>query len=439
MSKSDPKKFVIPSQPLQGIPPEQKALLQLVSDAAAARSLPVYIVGGFVRDLFLARPTSDLDLVVVGDAIPFARSLAAQFGGKVTVHARFGTAQWFLPEALLKQGPVPVSSTPVPVVLDLISARSETYPHAAVLPTVRRASLDEDLRRRDFTINTLALRLDGDHFGEVRDNLNALQDLHTGVVRVLHPASFTDDPTRIFRAVRYEQRYGFHLARETLNLIPAARPLIDNLSPKRLHHELDLILEEENAASMIKRLADLKILRVVHPALKWKPSARSRFSRGWDTAGTLASAPSRSALGWALWLMDVSKSDLAGIDKRLHFEAELRGMVQAASALLTVVKSFVGKKPGHVVALLDGYPLTAITAVFLSMPSGPQRTILHEYLETWRHIKPRTTGHTLLKLGLPAGPVYQSILWRLREAWINGDVKTDAEERELLKELTKQK
>jgi len=406
------------------LPPDHLTLLRLVADEAAARRIPLYLVGGFVRDLLLGRSVKDFDLVVEGDAIPLAKALAAQHGGRVTVHVRFGTAQWFLPDSDIHAR-------------DFISTRSESYKHPAALPTVKPGMLIDDLRRRDFTINTLALRLDGEHFGELRDDLGGLEDLQAGLVRVLHPVSFMDDPTRLFRSVRYEQRYGFQIAPETLALIPDARLLINRLSAERVRHELDLVLEEEKAASMLKRLAELGILAAVHPALEWNKATQTRFVNGMAAAQTLEYPPSHRTLGWTLWLMDVPLPGLESIEKRLHFESGLRDMLLAASALFADVNSLAGKEPSRCVAVLDAVPLKAVQAVSLALSAGPARQELYDYLETWRHVKPKTTGHDLKKRGLPPGPVYQSILRRLREARLDGEVETVDEEMALLDKLTK--
>lgn len=404
--------------------PDRLFLLQTVADAASARGLPLYLVGGFVRDLFLGRSVKDFDLVVEGDAIPLAKALAAQYGGRVTAHARFGTAQWFLPDSDIHA-------------LDFISTRSETYKHPAALPTVKPGMLIDDLHRRDFTINTLALRLDGDHFGELRDDLGGLEDLQAGLVRAFHPVSFVDDPTRLFRAVRYEQRYGFQIAPETLALIPDARLLIKDLSAERVRHELDLVLEEENAVSILKRLAELGVLAAVHPALEWNTATQTRFLNGMAAAQTLEHPPCHRSLGWTLWLMDVRLPGLKSIEKRLHFESGLRDMLLAAAALFADVNSLADKKPSRCVAVLDAVPLKAVQAVSLAQPAGARRQELHDYLETWRHVKPKTTGHDLKKRGLPPGPAYQSILQRLREAWLDGEVKTVDEEMDTLEKLIK--
>jgi tRNA nucleotidyltransferase (CCA-adding enzyme) len=405
------------------LPPDRLSLLRMVADEAGARVLPLYIVGGFVRDLLLGRHATDFDLVVEGDAVAFARSLAGKHGGKVTGHAHFGTAQWFLPESL-------ASSNSRLSTLDLISARSESYAHPGALPKVKLGSLTDDLRRRDFTVNTLALRLDGGHFGELRDTLGGLDDLRRGLIRVLHPQSFIDDPTRIFRAVRYEQRLGFKIEPETLALLSKALPLIDKLSAERVRHELDLILEEENAAGMLKRLAELKALAAVHPELEWDASIRKRFE-----SGRVVSPAERQQFGWMFWLMHLPRTSLEQIEKRLHFHAGLRDDVFASSAIYTDLDSLTGKKPSQCVAVLDEFPLAAVRAVQLAASRGEERRNLQDYIETWRHVKPKTTGHTLKKLGLEPGPVYQSILLKLKNAWLDGEITSPAQENERLSVL----
>ena len=162
---------------------QQRDLLRLIAEDATARRLPLYAVGGFARDLLLGRRVRDFDLVAEGDAIPFARALSRAHGGRVTAHTKFHTATWFLPPNL-------VSDARGAEALDFISARSETYEYPAALPTVKLGTIADDLRRRDFSINALAVRLDGEHFGELRDDLGGMTDLERGLIRVLHPNSF---------------------------------------------------------------------------------------------------------------------------------------------------------------------------------------------------------------------------------------------------------
>ena len=412
----------------QSLSAQQLRLLRVVAGTAAARQMPLYLVGGFVRDLLLGSPATDFDLVVEGDAIALAKALAAQLGGQVTAHVRFGTAQWFHPDS---DGHA----------LDFISTRSETYKHSAALPTVKPGRLADDLARRDFTINTLALRIDGEYWGELHYELDGLNDLKRGLVRVLHPQSFLDDPTRLFRAVRYEQRYGFQITPETLVLIPPARHLIASLSAERLRHELDLILEEEQVVAMLNRLAELDLLQPVHPALAWNDTKQERFINGLSLARdghSKAIPPSagKSLLGWHFWLFDLALADIQSLERRLHFHAKLLESLLAASALFTDLPSLAClMKPSQCVTRLEELPLTAVYAVFLSVPDGQARQNLHHYLETWRHVKPKTNGHDLKKRGLPPGPRFQQILTRLRQAWLDGEVKTEIEEMELLNTL----
>ena len=173
--------------------PDLWALITRLADLAADRASPLYIVGGRVRDLLLERPAADLDLVVEGDALELVRALALDQGGEAIVHPRFGTATY-------RNGTLR---------FDLATARTETYPRPGVLPDVRPSPIEEDLARRDFTVNAMALRLSPPDAGTLLDRFGSRQDVEDGLIRVLHDDSFIDDPTRIMRAIRYEQRLGF--------------------------------------------------------------------------------------------------------------------------------------------------------------------------------------------------------------------------------------
>ena len=165
-----------------------------------------------------------------GDTSALAEFIVKKYGGKILVHSRFGTAKWVLNESAFKRLNFPISNFPeFDVSFDLVTARSESYSHPGALPNVEPASIDADLRRRDFSINAMALRLDGQHFGELLDPMDGEADLESGLIRVLHPASFIDDPTRMYRAIRYGVRYGFQIIQDTLALIPDARIFIVDL------------------------------------------------------------------------------------------------------------------------------------------------------------------------------------------------------------------
>jgi len=414
--------------------PQAFDLLRDIAAEARRRRLPLYLVGGFVRDLLLGRPGLDFDLVVEGDAIGLAKAVAARLGGRTRSHDRFHTAQWFPPP---ERG--------LPDFLDFITARSESYAHPGALPTVRPGRMEDDLRRRDFTINTLALRLDGAHFGELRDDLGGLADLEYGVVRVLHPGSYRDDPTRIFRAFRYEQRYGFRLSPSDLEWIEAARPLVTALSADRVRNELNAIFAEPRAAEMLARLAGLGILTTIHPALAWDRGAGKRLGRGlaadppagWGKVPDLRRVPRREALGSLLWLARLDPAEIRSVDARLHFPAPLREALLAGAELIRLLPDLPGLRPSAVVARLEEFPPLVLYAG-TELAGARPRAVLERYLREWRHVRAGVTGADLVRAGLESGPAYDHILTALRAGWLDGTVANQAQEADLLEKLLRE-
>jgi tRNA nucleotidyltransferase (CCA-adding enzyme) len=416
--------------------PSEWQLLQRIAEAASVLRMPLYVVGGFPRDLLLGYPRSDFDLVVEGSADLLARRLASLHGGKVTVHSKFGTAKWSLGgTAFHEQARASQNRASILNALDFVSARSETYRHPAALPTVKLGTIADDLQRRDFSINALAVRLDGAHFGELRDDLGGGDDLRRKLIRVLHDNSFVDDPTRMYRAVRYEQRYEFEIEHATEQLLPAASTLVGKLSPHRIRHELDIMLDEGRAAAMLSRLAALDLLGPIHPALTFDHDASRRLSGyEWHPTFVVPAWPARD-VRWLLWLMPLSASTLDSLTQRLHFSATIFKALRAASTLLGRVESSAGLAPSLWVQLLDDVPLLSVFAVYLALPPGLGKSALEKYIAEWRHVRSRTTGHDLKRLGVSPGPEYQSILGSLRRAWLDGLVHSEAEEVEYLQEV----
>jgi tRNA nucleotidyltransferase (CCA-adding enzyme) len=378
-----------------------------------------YLVGGFVRDAMLGRAVNDFDLVFEGDATKLARVLARTHGGRVTVHQAFHTATWFVDDDHF---------------IDLISARAETYEHPAALPTVQLGSLADDLRRRDFTINAMALCLDEDRYGELADPLGGREDLRHGLIRVLHPRSFVDDPTRLFRAVRYAARYGFELAPETEALIPSALAYVDELSPERLRHELDLILDEEDPVPMVEKLWALGIAGAARPALPSPLGEATRTRIGWMSR-LPSNVKEKIETRWMIWLMASSEEEIGALDKRLRFTADLSKKILAAASIFRELDSFAGTRPSDCAQRLDKAPEHAIMAVALCAPHGEARAALETYLAKWKDVKPFTDGDALLKMGVPFGPRIGQILWDLRAAWLDGMIASEREEKELAKNL----
>jgi tRNA nucleotidyltransferase (CCA-adding enzyme) len=397
--------------------PAQKDLVQKIAREAAALQMRAYLVGGFVRDALLGRAVNDFDLVFEGDATILARLLAQTYGGRVTVHPAFHTATWFLDDDHF---------------IDLISARAETYDHPAALPTVQLGSLADDLARRDFTVNAMALCLDEDRYGELTDPLGGREDLQRGIIRVLHPRSFVDDPTRLFRAVRYAARYGFALASETADLIPDALAYVDKLSPERLRHELDLILDEEDPVPMVEKLWALGIAGAARPALPSGEATRTRV--GWMSR-LPSDVKERGETRWMIWLMSSSEEEIGALEERLRFTADLSKKIRATASIWRELDSFAGMRPSDCTRRLDKFPAQAIRAASICAPQGEARAALETYLAKWKNVKPFADGDALLKMGVPFGARIGQILWELRAAWLDGMIASERDEMELAAKL----
>ncbi len=415
---------------------ESLALIRLIKTEAERLDLPLYIVGGSVRDLMLGREIHDFDLTVEGDAAQLAESVLRKYGGRVVFHTHFGTATWTLDDNTFKRLNVPkLAPSSFPSILDFISARSETYSRPGVLPTVKRSTIDDDLRRRDFTVNAMAVRLDGVEYGQIYDPLGGQADLEQRLIRVLHSRSFVDDPTRMLRAVRYAQRYGFEIEPETLSLLnDEARAVLAQLSGERLRHEFDLLFEEQNPSALLNRLAELDLLRPIHPLLPLANSQLPVLEPSSSEYGEFI-VPDilsfRQTLGWTLWLISWPVSDVDAIAKRLGFPVLLAKSAHSASSLLGGLPSFVNWKPSQWTFYLDDIPTLAVYAVYLVTKEQP----LHQYLTKWQNVKPTISGHDLKARGLQPGPRYAEILRQLRAARLDGDVKSDQEENLLLDKL----
>jgi tRNA nucleotidyltransferase (CCA-adding enzyme) len=392
--------------------------LAKVFEAVAAASEPydgVYLVGGTVRDILLGEPNFDVDIAVEGDAIGLARSVADALDGRVRAHSKFGTAVVVYGDDQR---------------IDVVTARTEFYDAPAALPSVEHATIREDLFRRDFTINAMAVSLKGEDFGRLVDPFHGRRDLEAKTIRVLHNLSFIDDPTRIFRAIRYESRYGFRmdehsqrLARGTIEM-----GLVGDLSSARLRDELIALLEEGDAGASILRLAELGAGGAIHPHLVADQEAVELLER-------LRELNERYRTGIPAW--------------RLAFEALARRMppdeiydwlqrlkVQRRDAeriawAVTVGPRLVERlrgdtpEPAEIVALAEPYaPDAPLFALALADPEP-----LHEYFERLRDVRLEVSGADLAKLGVGESPQVGEILAELRRRKLNGQL--DGRESEL--------
>ncbi|HEX9676546.1 MAG TPA: CBS domain-containing protein [Anaerolineales bacterium] len=430
------------------LPPARLRLLKLVSAEAEALGAALYLVGGFVRDLLLDLPSVDFDLVVEGDAIALAGRLAEQFGGKLSSHQRFGTAKWRLdrdhPGLRAGLGTADEPADGLPPSLDLVSARTEFYTHPTALPSIARGSIKLDLHRRDFSVNTLALRLDGRHYGELLDPWGGGRDLRERQIRVLHSLSFVDDPTRMLRAVRLEKRLGFVIEERTLELLHRALPTLEDVSGERIRGELSQIFREDRLLDIMARLQELGLLPAIHPALSWSDPLGRQFlaARGFSTPPSwrLEGPLSQESLLYAVWLAGLGSQARADLCDRLHFPQALRQVVLQTGQFPCELEARAGTlEPSEAVDCLEGVVEGALVATWLTLADrAPARRLLEQYLESWRWIMPHSDGRHLQRLGVPSGPAYRRILHGLRAAWLDGEVNSPEEESTLLEQLVEQ-
>lgn len=406
-------------------------LLRTAGELAERLGYSAYVVGGVVRDLLLGIDNLDVDLVVEGDGIAFARALAKDNGGRVKVHERFGTAVVLFPDGFK---------------LDVATARTEYYEYPTALPTVEQSSIKKDLYRRDFTINTLAVRLNPRTFGQLIDFYGGQRDLKERLIRVLHSLSFVEDPTRVFRAIRFELRFGFHLSKETLALIKGAvkMELFHRLSGQRLLDELRFLFSERTPRNAVRRLADLDLLRFVHPTLDWSSRLDRRLIEveeglDWYRLACLDRTISRW-LVYAMALVEVlPEPAVHEVLERFPFTEAERTAITAARFTTPHVYRQLSRRPplrpSETVRLLTGLSDETLVFLLAKNTSESAKRQISAYLTTYRTIKPALTGKELKAFGFTPGPLYSTILTRLTEARLDGEVKSEADERDLVKQF----
>lgn len=425
----------------KALSPATLAMLRAIVAEADRQGGPIYLVGGFVRDLLIGRPSLDVDLVFEGNAIRLAKAIAKSFGGDLRIHSDFGTAVWWLPadhKTLLKQlGLKSKDAGGLPEFIDFISARSESYAHPAALPTVRFADLHTDQYRRDFTINTLALGLNGLRSGQIIDAWRGLPDLTAGVLRVLHAQSFADDPTRIFRVARFAGRLGFRVEAATAKQLRQALPGIKLLSGERICNELDKVLQESERVAILKSLQKSGALKAVNPKLALSAPAASTLAKpiAPGAADWELNTETQSRLGFVLWLMYLPAESVEQIADRLRFDSELSAAAISAARLRPGLAKLGKLKPSEFVARVEKQPMLALYALQIAHRGTVAATKLLRFAREWRHVQPRADGETLRKLGVKPGPVYKTVLSRLRSAWLDGKVSSAKQETALLNRL----
>jgi tRNA nucleotidyltransferase (CCA-adding enzyme) len=406
------------------LPQRLTGLLKEIGEVAGHLGYGAYVVGGFVRDLFLYRGDEDMDIVIEGDGIAFSKKYARISGARIHTHEKFGTAVIIFPDGFK---------------IDVASARLEYYKFPAALPVVEMSSIKLDLYRRDFTINTLAIQLNPDRFGMLIDFFNAQKDIKEKSIRVLHNLSFVEDPTRVFRAIRFEQRFGFAISRLTAGLIQNAVSMdfFRELSGTRMFNELQLILQEENPAAAIARLNDFGLLKVVHPSLVCDKHLIALLNAvrqvvAWHDLLFLDD----SYMKWAVYFLALihrcEGPQAQEICRRLELTPRLQklfmtGRANAEEALRWLVRHL----PVDNSALyhrLAGLRTELILFMMAATDKEKVKKAISFYFTSLRRMSISLKGEDLKRLGVSPGPIYREVLQAVLDAKLNGQVESYEDE-----------
>jgi tRNA nucleotidyltransferase (CCA-adding enzyme) len=402
------------------VAPEVRALLAAAGEEAEGAGVRAYVVGGWVRDLLLHEPNLDLDLMVEGDGVAFAQRLGRRLGGRVHEHRRFETAVVVLPDGRK---------------IDVATARAEYYEAPGAMPTVEHGTVKMDLFRRDFTINALAVALNPPQFGTLLDFFGGLRDLQQGVIQVLHNLSFVEDPTRVFRAIRFEQRLHFRLGESTHRLIrdAVAKGLFDNVSGPRIFGELELILRERNPLPAIARMDELGVLRWIHPRVRVRRSVLRLFGALRRRLAALGEEGGRS---WVLFLAalceGLSPRAAGELCERLAVpprpRRRLLALVGDGRRVQKLLEAAAPWRPGAVHALLAPWPRELVIYLWSRTSRRGAAEAARGFLEAGAGAATELKGRDLKALGYRPGPIYREILGALLEARLDGEAGTRAEE-----------
>jgi tRNA nucleotidyltransferase (CCA-adding enzyme) len=410
-------------------PPKIFNLLKFAGEIADEFGYPAYLVGGSVRDLMRGEANFDIDIVIEGDGIAFAQTLGKKLRARVKSHKRFGTA--VVITEFLK--------------FDVASARTEYYESPAALPMVEMSSIKKDLYRRDFTINTMAIRLNTEKFGQLLDFFGGQRDIKEKTIRILHNLSFIEDPTRAFRAIRFSERFGFKISKHTLNLIRTAVRinLFDRLSGARMYDELNLLFLETEPIRMVRRLAELDLLKFIHPRLAVTKALEETFKSiqetfAWFKLLFFEEEVNKSHLFLMALVEELTPQERNEALRRLHVppktSRELLDGVRDSQNVLARLPKASEKEIYYILK-----PLNIQTILFsMAKASGKeQKKAVSLFLTALRKIRPELTGKDLRAMGYSPGPFFKRVLQAILDEKLEGRLKSRDEEIAFVREKFK--
>jgi len=403
-------------------------ILKTIGKVAHEIECGAYVAGGFVRDLFLYRSNEDMDIVIEGDGITFARKYAKMAGARIHSYEKFGTAVITFPDGFK---------------IDVASARMEYYKFPAALPTVEMSSIKLDLFRRDFTINTLAIQLNPKKFGTLIDFFSAQKDIKARAIRVLHNLSFVEDPTRAFRAIRFEQRFGFTIGKLTSGLIENAVKMdfFKRLSGRRVFTELRQILEEENPTLSIVRLNEFNLLKVIYPSIQLNSELTALFNSvrkalAWFDLLFLEESYMKWSVYFLALIRHCDKKTTAEICRRFELAPRYRSLFGkerfAADRCLFELEQKKSVSNSNLYKSLAGFKTELILYMMAATKHARIKKYISHYFTHLRSVKVSVTGKDLQHIGLKPGPVYREVLDAVLHAKLNGRLKSKNDEIEFV-------
>jgi tRNA nucleotidyltransferase (CCA-adding enzyme) len=411
---------------------DQKTLsiLNVAGRVAEKSGFRAYLVGGLVRDLILRQRNLDVDLVVEGDAIEFARSLAKRLKGRVRSHKKFKTAVVILDNEFK---------------LDVATARTEYYKSPGAHPMIERGSIKLDLYRRDFSVNSLAVRLNPDSFGQVVDFFSGLKDLKDRTIRILHNMSFIDDPTRIIRAVRFEQKFNFRIGKHTEYLLKGAinKGYLKRAQGPRLLSEILVVLRGENPIRAFERMQELGILSSLHRSLAFDGKMRQIFLQvekihSWFQLLFLDEEPDLGDIYFHAIMLMKNKQEREQILKLFHLDENRQNLIRERWGRLNGIMRDLARtenEPNSSIARLLG-PVGIEDLLLIMSLTKREGTVkaVSLYLSRLRFIKSEISGKILRQMGYVSGPLFREIMLALQDARVDGLVNSLAEEKKWVKE-----
>jgi len=410
-------------------------LLRIIGEVAEYSNYSAYAVGGFVRDLLLGQKNLDLDIVVEGDGIIFAKKLVAKLGGRMKAHDRFKTANIILPDGFK---------------IDVATARLEYYEYPAALPTVELSSIKLDLYRRDFSINAMALQLNPERFGMLIDFFNSQNDLKDRLIRVLHNLSFVEDPSRILRAIRFEKRIGFTIGKHTERLIRGAvkAGFFSKKTNRRIFAELQQIFTEDTPGPAIERMADFRLFQFLWPDLKPNLKIDRRFRHILTQTRRVISwfrllylEENAELTPWRIYLLSImARSKVNQIEsfcKRFQIgNAICQDLINEKLAVDELIHRWHSHPPEKNSNICKNLRPLSNDGLLYLMAIARKNEIkkgVSLYVTLLRNMQPLLNGDDLTALGYHPGKIYKEMLAALRDAKLDGLISTREEEKKFIR------